>query len=153
MSDAELVCKPGDPVLRFSLFMEKRVGSLQRILANLEERGVHVLGCTVRDSTEVAIVRMLVSDPETTLQFFLEKGIPSGRCEVLVVELPAGASDLQQMVGTIANAETNIDFLYPLLCTPNSRPVVVIHTDDLDVARIALNAAGYRLLYQQDLSR
>ncbi len=153
MSDTEVVCKPGEPVLQFSLFLANRVGSLQRILDNLGARGVHVIGCTVRDSTEVAIVRMIFSDPDTAHQFFIEKGIPSARCEVLTVELPTGASDLPQMVNTIATAETNIDFLYPLLCTPRERPIVVIHADDLDVARVALTGAGYRLLYQQDLSR
>lgn len=153
MSEAEVVSKPGEPVMQFSLFLENRVGALQRIVQTLENLKVNVLGISVQDSVDVCLVRMIVSDPDITLQFFSEKGIPYSRSELLAVELPLGAADLGKMMEIVSNAETNIDFLYPLLCCPRERPVLALHTNDVDVARAALHGAGFKVLFQEELSR
>ena len=47
----------------------------------------------------------------------------------------------------------NILFSYTLLVRPRGRPLVAVHTDDLECASAVLEGRGFRVLRQSDLSR
>jgi hypothetical protein len=83
----------------------------------------------------------------------MERGIAHGTTELLVVEMPAGVSDLSKSLASLLSGETNINFLYPLLVRPNGRPVVAMHVEDTEFAASMLHNGGFTLLKQADLSR
>ncbi len=53
---AEISTTPRDPVKQFSVFTENRVGRLHEVTALLKHHNVHVMGITVLDTTDSAIV-------------------------------------------------------------------------------------------------
>lgn len=133
---------------------ENRVGSLSGIVGLLHDRMVEVLGLSLADSSDVAVARLVVSDPDLAMQVFLEKGIPHVMGGVVVVELTRGASDLGRCLKTLNQAETNIHFSYPLLVRSEARnPLLVLHLEDSDFAEKLLEQQGFPLVCQEDLSR
>lgn len=143
----------GPPVRQFSVMLQNRVGALAALVKMLRGTGIEVLGLSVQDARDATIARIVVSDPETTEQVFLEKGIPHTVCELLVVELKEAGPNLLQCLDHLMGAETNIDFCYPLLSVYQGYSLLAMHVDDLDFAATILNSAGFTLVWQDTLSR
>ena len=99
------------------------------------------------------IARIVVSDPETTEQIFVEKGIPHTTCEVVVISLRESGPELLPVLDTLMVAETNIDFAYALMPSPKGHSMLALHVEDYEFAVSVLNQAGFRLICQEELSR
>lgn len=143
----------GPPVQQFSVMLQNRVGALAALVKMLRSCHIEVVGLSVQDARDATIARLVVSDPETTEQLFLEKGIPHTMCELLVVELKEAGPNLLQCLDHLMVAETNIDFCYPLLPIYQGYSLLAMHVDDLEFAASILNSAGFTLIWQDGLSR
>lgn len=143
----------GRAVRQYSVFLANRVGALMEVVKMLNEASVIVLALSIQDSSETSIARIIVSDPERLEELFARNDIAYGACEVMVAELEEGASDLPRLLAALLEAEVNVLFSYTLLVRPRGRPLLAIHTDDLECASAVLAARGFRLLRQNDLSR
>ena len=147
------VQQPGQPVKQFSLMLNNRTGALASILQLLESRGIYCIGISVQDCQEVAITRLILTDPEQAITLFLERGIGFTWSEMTVISLPSGSQGLNACVDALCRTDINIDFLYPLIpcCRGYSR--IALHLSDPSLAHSVLNKAGIIVLYQEDLSR
>jgi hypothetical protein len=140
-------------VRQLSVFLLNRAGALFGMVKLLQDCGIHVLGLTVQDAVDVSVARLITSDPDGAETLFIERGIPFGSCEMLVLELPEGVEDLNRSLHSLLTGETNIHFLYALLVRPYGKPTMALHVEDIDVAVNVLTAQGLRILTQADLSR
>ncbi len=152
-SDTAIGTPVGTPVRQLSVFLHNRVGALMALVKLLAEHHVEVLGLSLQDTTELALVRLVPSDPETAGMLFIEKGVPHAVCPVTVVELPETGKSLSLALAALLAAEINIDFSYPLLVRPGQHPVLVLHLDAPDLGAEVLATAGFKVLMQEDLSR
>lgn len=143
----------GPAVKQYSVFLANRVGALMEVVKMLNEARVVVLALSIQDSSETSIARIIVSDPERMEELFDRNDIAYGVCEVMVAELEEGATDLPRLLAALLEAEVNVLFSYTLLVRPRGRPLVAIHTDDLECSSAVLAGRGFRLLRQTDLSR
>lgn len=143
----------GTPVRQFSVLLPNRVGALAALVKMLRASGIEVLGLSVQDSRDATVARLVVSDPDTTEQIFMEKGIPHATCELIVIALRESGPGLLQCLDTLMIAETNIDFAYALLPCPDSQSMLAMHVEDYEFAVAILHQSGFKLLYQSDLSR
>ncbi len=141
------------PVKQFSIMLLNETGALQSLLSLLKSAGVELLGISVKDSSDVTIIRIVVSDPETTEAIFCERGIPHTTRDMLVVAFREPASQLLDCLNAFSNAETNIDFGYALLPNPEGKSLLAFHVDDIEFGKHILNNAGFEVMEQDDLSR
>lgn len=141
------------PVKQFSVMLPNETGALQSLLSLLKGAGVELLGISVKDASDVTIVRLIVSDPESTQQIFMERGIPHTLSEMLVVAFREPASELLGCINAFSNAETNIDFGYALLPHPQGKSLVAFHVDDPEFGKHILANAGFTVMEQDDISR
>ncbi|MDG2123456.1 MAG: acetolactate synthase [Verrucomicrobiales bacterium] len=142
----------GEPVRQFSVFMPNRVGAMLGIVKMVNESLAEVLGMSLQDSVDGTVARMVVSDADAVETLFIEKGIPHATSEIVVVEL-GDASFFGDCLTTLLEAETNVHFCYSLMSRPNGRPTLAFYLDDLEFGRSILSANGFKVLYQNDLSR
>ncbi len=152
-SHPEVIKKQGDPVIQFTVMLQNRVGEFAALLSLLRRRGIEVVGMSAQDSCDVTVIRLVVSDPESTQHIFYEKGIAHTLSELLVVALQEAGEGLSQCLEVLASSETNVDFGYALMAHPQRQCLMALHLDDHDFGRSILTQAGYKVLYQQDLSR
>lgn len=154
MSGSETTEKSGGPrVTQFSVFLTNKVGALLDVVRMLNERGVDVLALAVQDSADTAIVRIVVSDPETVEEAFMEKGVPASICDLVVVELKEGASELGRLLHALLAAECNIFGSYALLTRPRGKAALALHVEDNEVALAVLKQHNFSILDQEDISR
>jgi hypothetical protein len=141
-----------DPVKQFSVFAENRVGRLYDLTTLLKDHNVHIMALTVLDTTDSAIVRLVVDDPDKARELLVNNDFPYTEGEVLVTEL-TDESDLKGVLGALLEAEINVHYVYSFLKRPEGRSALAINAEDIDIAAQALNRRGYRVLTQRDIAR
>lgn len=140
-------------VTQFSVFLPNKVGALLDVVRMLNDRGIDCLALAVQDSADTAIVRIVVSDPESVEDLFMEQGVPASICDLVVVELKEGASELGKLLAALLAAECNIFGSYALLTRPRGKAALALHVEDNDVAVAVLKQHGFSILSQSDISR
>lgn len=143
----------GEPVRQFSIMLPNRAGALAAMVKLLRTHAIEVIGLSVQDSRDATVARIVVSDPDTTDQIFMEKGIPHTSCELIVIAMREAGPGLLQCLDTLMIAETNIDFAYALLPGPEGHSMLAMHVEDYEFAVSVLHNSGFKLLFQADLSR
>jgi hypothetical protein len=108
---------------------------------------------SVSESTDSAIARIVVSDPEGAQELFEKNNIAFGVCEVVVVEMREVATQLVKLLASLFMAEVNVHFTYPLLTRPRGMAALALHVDDTDCASSVLLGAGFKILSQNEISR
>ncbi len=145
--------EPDELVTQFSVMLQNRAGALAALVKLLRNKAIEVVGISVQDSRDATIARLVVTDPDTTTQLFIEKGIPFTTSPLVVVSLQECGPGLLQVLDTMMVGETNIDFAYALMPSVKGRTLLAMHVEDADFAMGLLNTAGFKLLRQRDLSR
>lgn len=152
-ASAESSTAEGSPVRQLTVFLQNRVGALMSLVKLLGDHHVAVLGLSLQDNTELALVRLIVSAPDDAHLLFIEKGIAHSMIPVTVIELKETETSLPQALSALLGAEINISFSYPLLIRPGQNPVLVLHLDSAEFGAEVLAKAGFKVLKQEDLSR
>jgi hypothetical protein len=143
----------GPLVRQFSVFLPNKVGALLEIVKLLNTHNTHVVALSVSESTDSAIARLVVSDPQRVEELFHKHDVPFGVCEVVVVEMREVASQLAQLFAALLMAEVNVHFTYPLLTRPRGMAALALHVDDSECASSVLLGQGFKILSQADISR
>ena len=152
-SDSTAISIAKTPVRQLSVFLDNRVGALMALVKLLNEHHIEVLGYSLQEAAEITILRMIVTDPDSAATLFMERGIAHTDSPMVVVELREGAHGLGQCLSALLTAEINIRSSYPLLTRPDQGALLALHVDDAEVGAEALNASGFRVLAQGELSR
>ena len=144
----------GGPLVRqFSIFLANKVGAMLDIVKLLNTQNIHVVALSVSESTDSAIARVIVSDPERVEKLFRQKSVAFGVCEVVVVEMREVATQLVKLLAALVMAEVNVHFTYPLLIRPRGFAAIALHVDDTECASSVLTGEGFKILSQNDISR
>ncbi len=138
---------------QFSVLLPNRAGALASLVKLLRSAAIEVVGLSVQDSRDATIARLVVTDPDTAEQIFVEKGIPHTSCDLLVISLRESGPELLPVLDTLMVAETNIDFAYALMPSPQGHTLLALHVEDYDFAVTVMHSAGFKLVCQDELSR
>jgi hypothetical protein len=138
-------------VRHFSIFLDNRVGKLRETLAALDEEGhVAVRAISILDSSDYAVVRLVVDRPATACEIFERRGVSYCETSALVAELAPG-NELHHLLKFLLSAELNVRYLYPTTPRPSGDPAVILTTDDNTLAGQILRRKGFRLFGEADL--
>src|SRR5439155_579341 len=102
----ETTSKIGGPLVKqFSVFLPNKVGAMLDIVKLLNTNNTHVVALSVSESTDSAIARIIVSDPERGEKLFHQKNVAFGVCEDVVVEMREVASQRVKLLAALFMAE------------------------------------------------
>ena len=148
--DTEIGYAP--PMVRhFSIFLDNRVGKLLELLGGLDEEGnVAVRAISILDSSDYAVIRLLVDKPATARAILDKHQFAVCETGVLVAELST-EHELHHLCKFLLAAELNIHFAYPTMPRASGEATVVLSTDDNTLAGQILRRKGFRLLGESDL--
>jgi hypothetical protein len=141
-----------DRVKQFSVFTPNRLGRLHDLTHLLNSHNVHVLGLMVLDTTDSAILRFVVDDPDRTRDLLQEHGFPFNESELMVVELDS-ATRLNDLMAALLEAELNINYLYSFIPHPQGKSILAFSMEDNEMGEQVLTRRQFRVLRQVDVSR
>jgi hypothetical protein len=151
--DPATIIDHGAPVRQFSVMLPNRAGALAALVKLLRISNIEVVGLSVQDSRDATVARLVVSDPESAEALFMEKGIPHTNCELVVIAMRESGPNLLQCLDILMVAETNIDFAYALMPESGGNAMLAMHVEDYEFAVSVLHNSGFKMLYQEDISR
>lgn len=137
-------------VRQLSVFVDNRVGQLLKLTKVVEKKEVKILGMTVVDSVDCAIVRLLFDDPDEAIEVLKTEGFAVSVTEVVVVSLPLGKRGLLSVFATLLSCEINIAYTYPLI-SAEIGPTIALSVDNLEAAAETLRKRNFDVLGESDL--
>jgi hypothetical protein len=141
------------PTIRqFTVLLENRVGQLLAVLRRFEGSRVRIVGLSINDTTECALVRFLLSHPEQGREILERAGLATIETDLVGVELPEGAQPLLQVCTALLQAEVNIVQAYPLIVRPHGNAAVALMVDNLEMAMETLQSKGFTMITEGDLA-
>lgn len=140
-----------DPVIQFSVFTPNRLGRLHDLVGMFGAHGVHVLALMVLDTTDSAIIRVVVDDPERARELLGLEEFPFTESTLVVAEVTS--SDLGRLMAVLLEAELNVHYVYSFIPHPQGKSFMALHMEDNEMAETALRAHQFTILKQTDLSR
>ena len=140
-----------DPVAQFSVFTPNRLGRLHDVVGLFGTHGVHVLALMVLDTTDSAIIRVVVDDPDKARELLAKEGFPFNESRLVVVE--ANSTDLARLMSALLQAELNVNYLYSFIPHPEGKSLIALSMEDNEMGEQALQRNQFRTLRQTDISR
>lgn len=138
-------------VRQFNVFLKNRLGALLDVVRRFESSDNRIVSLSVVDSSDCAIVRIVLSDPERALEIFQQAELAVTETDLLVVQLPEGPQPVLQICKALLMAEINIHYAYPLLVGPYGRAALALHVEDHEAAVQTLNRDKFTILTEGDL--
>ncbi len=149
---SQISMSANDPVKQFSVFTENRVGRLHDLTSVFKKHNVHIMALTVLDTTDCAIDRLIVDDPDKARELMISNDFPYSECNVIAVEI-SDESELNNVLAALLEAEINIHYIYSFIKRPEGRSALALNVEDPDVAAQSLSQRGFKILTQTDISR
>ena len=115
----------------------------------LARNNIGVYGISIVDSTDWAVIRMVLSDPNKAREV-LNPCYPYTEKPVLLVCLDDEQS-LSRMFAALTSAELNVNVAYPLTIRHEDCPVVVLCVEERVVATQVLTNHRFTLVGEEDL--
>jgi len=145
------IARRADPVIQFSVFTPNRLGRLHDLIALLGTKGVHVLALMVLDTTDSAIIRVVVDDPGRAREMLQHDGFAFTESKLVVVEVTS--TELNRLMSALLEAELNINYLYSFIPHSEGKSILGLNVEDNEMAEQTLRRHQFRTLRQTDISR
>ena len=152
MVEQTVVAPPAEAVVQFSVFTPNRLGRLHALINLLGSQNVHVLALTILDTTECAVMRIVVDDPDRARGLLQQNDFPFAECKLVVTEVTS-TGDLNKLVAALLEAELNINYLYTFIPHPRGKSIIAMNVEDNEVAAQTLKRHQFSVLTQADISR
>jgi len=153
MSAAEEIRKNRNFVRQFSVMLPNRVGAFSALLNLLSRREIHVIGLSVQDSRDATVARLIVDDPDSAEELFMEQGIAFTLSELVVVAMRESGTDLRKCLKVLYKAETNLDYAFSLMVQHQGKSLLAMYLEDCEFGASILNQAGLTVVYEDELCR
>ena len=118
---------------QFTLYLENKPGVLASVTNKLADARVNLEGISVAESTDVAIVQIVVDSAMKTQRVLNKIGIPFSMQNVALVHLENKPGALAKIATKLAKSGIHINYIYATGCTCNHgcKSFVVISSSNL----------------------
>lgn len=139
-------------VKQFSVFTPNRMGRLYDLIQVLSSHSITVLATTVLDTTDSAIIRIIVDDHEKARELLTKEGFAFTESEMIAVELDS-ATNLNKLMAALLEAELNMNYMYSFIPQSNGKSMLALNMEDNDIGEKVLKNHQFHVLKQSDISR
>jgi hypothetical protein len=129
-----------------SIYAENKKGTMQKITSVLLNENINILGSVTNDSAEYGIIRMIVSDPEKTVQALEKEGYLCRLTSVIGVEVEDEVGNLNKLLLALEESYINVDYIYLSFNRASGKPVMVISAEDVMEVEMCIKSKGFSVL-------
>ncbi|MBM4396186.1 MAG: ACT domain-containing protein [Deltaproteobacteria bacterium] len=127
---------------QLAVFVANRPGTLAQVCHNLSENGVNILGLSVADAVDHAVLRFVVDKSAVALHVLGEAGLLVVDSDIIAIQLPNRPGQLSDLGRIFSDAGVNIEYAYGGMAAPDRAGTLFVKVSDLDRAREALRKLG-----------
>ena len=127
-------------VQQLAVFIANQPGTLAEMCDALAAEGVNIYGLTVSDTTDHAVVRMVVSDSARALTMFETRGTLVLENDVLMIENDNKPGSLSRIARTLSAGKVNIEYAYLASMPSAKKGLLILRVSDAKKALKVLSA-------------
>jgi hypothetical protein len=127
---------------QLSVFLENRPGSLMEPLKVLADANINLVSISLADTEQFGILRLVLKDWEFAKSVLEKDGWVVNVSDVVAVDVDDQPGGLAQMLGILAEAGINIEYMYAFALRRNVKAVLLFRFEDPDAAIEVLQKAG-----------
>ncbi len=140
-------------VRQLSVFIENKPGRLCAATDILAKEGINLSALTVADTAEFGILRLIVDQPDRAREVLMNEGIVVRISEVLAIAMDDAPGGAVGILHLLSEAGLNIEYMYACVGRQSGKALMVVRTDDIELAEEILHRGGYGDINPADVYR
>ena len=136
-------------IKQLSVFLENRSGRLNEVFGILGDANINVSACSLADSSEFGILRMIVSEPEKAWSVLKEHNFSVNMNEVVSFATPNTPGALSKTLEILSDADIDIEYLYGF--SPGDKSFIVLRCDNIEKALSEFQKHELKLISASEL--
>ncbi|MDO4998950.1 MAG: amino acid-binding protein [Bacteroidales bacterium] len=136
-------------IRQLSIFIENQSGTLQKVLELMKQSRIQIIACTIADTAEYGIFRLICSEPQRACSELKAAGVAVAISDVFAIGMnnqPGGAADV---VRRFSAAGVGIAYMYAFVL--NGQGILIFRTAEAAKAEEVIVGEGLQALSEQDL--
>lgn len=115
---------------QLSVFLANKPGTLAAVCDELAKHKVNIYALTISDTVDHAVVRMVVSHPQTAIHLLESRGVLVVENKVLMIENSNKPGSLSAIAAKLGKAKVNIEYAYLATRPGEKRGLLIIRASD-----------------------
>jgi hypothetical protein len=115
---------------QLAVFLENKPGALAAVCDALAEAKINIFGLTVSDTTDHAVVRMVVSSTERAMTLFEAHGVLVVESDVLMIQNDNKPGSLSRIAQALSQKKINIDYGYLASMPAAKKGLLILRVTD-----------------------
>lgn len=136
-------------IKQLSVFLENKTGRLEEVLDTLGKENINVTACSLADTSEYGILRLIVSDSEKARVVLKKQQFSVNISEVLSIATPNIPGALAKALNILSEEGISIEYLYAF--SMKEKSFVVMRTEETEKAIMAFQRHEMELVKASDL--
>lgn len=131
---------------QITVYAENKKGTMKDITGILASNEINIWGSVTNESSEFGMVRMIVSDPDKAFAALEKADYLCRMTYVIGVEVEDKVGNLNALLTAFLDSNINVDYVYLSFNRDTGKPVLVLHTEDLEEAESCILSKGFAAL-------
>ena len=136
---------------QISVFLENRTGQLAEITQLLASEHVDIRAISIAETADYGLARMIVDDAYKASSILLNHVDILSMTPVWAVEVPDRPAGLAELLGILAEAHVDVEYMYSLFTHKDGYAYMVMRVSDEPRFLNALGQRKIRIMSQADL--
>lgn len=140
-------------VRQLSVFLENKPGRLCAATDILAKEGINLSALTLADTSEFGILRLIVDQPDRARDVLMDAGIVVRISDVLAIAMDDAPGGAVGILHLLSSAGLNVEYIYACVGKQSGKAIMVVRTDDIELAEDILHRGGYGDINPADVYR
>ena len=136
---------------QISVFLENRIGQLAEITKLLADSGVDIRALSIAETADYGLARMVVDDSYKASAILLQHGDILSMTPVWAVEVPDSPGGLAEVLGVLADAHVDVEYMYSLFTHKEGNAYMVMRVSDDPKFLSTLGERKIKLMTKEEL--
>ena len=136
---------------QISVFLENRIGQLAEITKLLADNGVDIRALSIAETADYGLARMVVDDSYKASAILLQHGDILSMTPVWAVEVPDSPGGLAEVLGVLADAHVDVEYMYSLFTHRNDMAYMVLRVSDEAAFTAAIANTDIKIMSAEEL--
>ena len=136
---------------QISVFLENRIGQLSEITRLLADSGVDIRALSIAETSDYGLARMIVDDSYKASSILLQHGDILSMTPVWAVEVPDRPGGLAEVLGVLADAKVDVEYMYSLFTHRNDMAYMVLRISDEETFENAMKDHNIKVMSAEEL--
>ena len=136
---------------QISVFLENRIGQLAEITKLLAEADIDIRALSIAETSDYGLARMIVNDSYKASSILLQHGDILSMTPVWAVEVPDRPGGLAEVLGVLADASVDVEYMYSLFTHKDGLSYIVFRVAETEKFVALLESHGISPVTNEEL--